>query len=798
IKEEAGIGSDVGDLSSSATFYANMSADEKASLRFGILSKNREPASLFSIGEQDGVLKVNGRIDREFLCDYSGTCVLEFDVAIHSESSFSNIAGVQVTVLDINDNEPSFPANEVLLEVSEGAKVGKEFKITGAADRDSLEEYKIQKYGLTLQENIFSLTSTKNSDGSSVINLRLETALDREKNENYSFNIVATDGGNPPKSGTMRVKVTVTDENDNPPVFTNSTYILNIKEDTPINFSVLKLKAIDMDVGQNGKVRYDFSPLQSAKGRSLFNIDGLSGDLTVAGDLSYEAGTSQDLYIVALDGGSPPLKTQKKVRVNILDNGNNPPRVTMTTLSTGETDVMEIPESATVGFFVAFVEVEDSDPGQSGQFECTTSNTSIFKLEIQAGKGYKVLLNTVLNRETQDSYDLRVTCTDQGEPPMSSTATLSLLVTDVNDKTPVFSHRIYNATIAENNSIGDFLVTVRATDDDIGVNAEIDYSVANNDRRISVSSSGIISARSIFDREEESKIIFTVLATDRGSSPLVGSAQVVVHILDKNDNRPAFVKPFYQMDIQENEVPGTSIGQIKAEDKDDLQNGQIEYFMAGSEGGVVPFEVLANGTVRSTKMLNREHNNKYTFTALARDKGSKPLTNSVDVIVTVKDINDNKPVVLFPTSGNHTVLISAFPESKSVIGKIIAYDEDSQENSKLHFSIVEGNDQGVFEIGDESGEIMVVNNWKLQSDHIYDLTIKVRDSGNPVLFDTTKLRVEASFDNITLGDAVPVKSDKYIVIAATVAGATCVLSLIIITAICLVLRGEKRKATAQP
>ncbi|KAK6173444.1 hypothetical protein SNE40_016892 [Patella caerulea] len=799
--EEEIVGTVVGDISNSPVFYSGMTATEISNLRFGILDKSREPASLFSIDESSGVLSVKQKIDRESVCDYTSTCTLEFSVAVHSvKTSFSNIAIVLVTILDINDNWPTFPANEVHLDVPEGTKIGKVFKITGAVDIDSPPENTIQTYELTLAENIFSLTSTKNLDGSSVINLKLETSLDREKKSGYTFNIIAKDGGTPPKTGTLRVKVTVTDENDNPPVFMNNTYSIDIKEDTPVNFTVLQVKAIDLDTDQNGQVRYHFSTMQSAKLKSLFTINPTTGDIRVAGALSYEAGATHQLIVVALDGGSPPLKTQTVVNVAILDNGNNAPRVRMNTLSSGETDVTDVSESATPGAFLAFVEVEDSDPGQSGRVECSTTDTD-FKLEVLQGKGYKVLLNRVLDRETQDTYELKVTCTDMGEPPMSSTANLKLIVADENDLPPVFTQQMYNATISENNEIGEYLVTVKATDNDFGTNAKIRYSFgegANGQFRMQ-SSSGIISAGKSFDREENSKITFTVIATDLGTPAQSSSTQVTVTILDKNDNRPTFVRPFYQLEIRENEVPHTVIGQIEAVDEDEGVNGVVEYFMAGSEGGVVPFEVLPNGTVRTTKMLNREHDNKYSFTALARDRGSKPLTNSVDILITVLDINDNKPVILFPTSGNHTVLISVFPEPNSIIGKIIAYDEDSGDNAKLRFSIVAGNGENVFDIDNETGEAMVINNWKLETDHVYDLTVRVEDSGNPILFDTTKLRVEAIFDNKTMSELVDgAKSDKYIVIAATVAGATCVLSLIIITAICLVLRGERRKASAQP
>ncbi|XP_067663340.1 protocadherin gamma-A4-like [Haliotis asinina] len=792
IPEEINLDTYVGNVSDSSAMFKNLSRAEKETLKFGILNKDSHPSKLFRIDPDSGKLYSQGRIDRETLCDFTDACRIEFDVAVHSPV-FSNIATVFIYVDDINDNAPTFPATEVTLDVSELASVGTVLKISGAVDRDSQFNNTIQSYDLS-QQDMFSLTTTKNLDGSSVINLLLGKSLDREVKDQYSFNIVASDGGSPPKTGTLAVTINVLDENDNPPRFQNSSYDVMVKEDIAVNSTIMVVSATDPDLGSNSKVRYQFSNLQSAKLQSLFSIDSVTGVIRVAGKLVYEPDTPYHLIVEALDSGYRSLMTQTVVTVTVLDSGNNPPHVRINTLTTGNT----VSEAAGMGFFVAYVEVEDSDSGENGEVVCNISSDA-FSLEPLSGrKGYKVLVNTILDRESKYSYNMSVMCQDRGNPPLFGSAVFQMYVTDVNDNTPQFQRKQYNVSIPENSPIGFSVLTVSAYDADRGDNSRLRYFVVEDTQKPSFRiqyDSGIITTNRRFDREVTPVIKFHVLAIDQGMVARTGTTEVTLHISDINDEFPAFTHQLFQFRVVENMDANVIVGNITATDLDAGLNGEIEYFIAESPDGMIPFKVFANGTVIAEESLDRELKSRYIFTVLARDKGSPPKTNSSEVSITVLDVNDNVPTILFPTTVNHTVFISRSPEKDSVIGKIVAYDADFGENSTLRFVISNGNGDDAFSIDSDTGETKVANIWKLQNDMVYDLTITVHDSGTPQLKAETHLIIDVQFDNDTSAlTPVRTKSDKYVIIAAAVAAATIILSIIIIAAICFVLRTDKRKS----
>ena len=800
INEELPIKSYVGNISDNQAVFNNISAEDRQKLKFGILDKTGTAASLFEIDVSSGVMRVARTIDRESVCDISEflSCYLDLNVAIHSSSPavmFNNVASVRIFIQDTNDNYPTFPASEVRLEVSEGAKVGTVLKISGAVDRDSLPNNTIQRYSITGQQGMFSLTAEKNPDGSSVVNLKLEQPLDREKKNLYAFKIIAYDGGSPPKTGRLDVAVTITDENDNPPKFAKESYDVTVKEDVLINHLIVRVSASDPDEGDNGRVTYQFSRMQSSKLQSLFSINSTTGEIRVAGKLEYDARKPHQLIVEALDGGVIPLKTQTVVTVTVLDSGNNAPIVNINTLSTENTRAVELSEAARTGFFVAYIDVEDSDTGDNGEVQCETPNQS-FKLEkLTGGKGYKVLVKTKLNREVKDKYKVIVICWDNGTPSLNTTASFQVVILDENDNSPQFGKKSYTASVPENSNKGTSVTRVTATDLDTGENGMVMFSLepkVTSVLRIH-GRSGDITTKGVLDRESTPFIKFKVFATDNGTPKLTGSTEVTLIITDVNDITPAFKTYIFEFNITENQDSDIVVGHVEAVDNDEGRNGEIEYFIAETPTGMVPFTVLPNGTVLATESLDREARSGYRFTVLARDRGSPPRTNSTEVRIHVLDINDHAPQILFPKSPNHTIHITDLPKPNSVIGKIVAFDPDYGENKTLQFFISTGNDEGVFTIDRENGETKVSNVWKMKREHVYELTISVQDSGNPPKSVSTNLFVDVKIANDTKLDLYGEKSEKYLVIAATVAAATCILSVVIIAAICYILRSDKRK-----
>ncbi|RUS90797.1 hypothetical protein EGW08_001416, partial [Elysia chlorotica] len=233
--EEEPVNTVVTRLAEQSSIFSSVDPSQIPLMTYDILGQNSEPANFFTVERDTGVVRLARTMDREQICEARRVCQVSFNVAIQAAAvPFSTVASVNVILTDINDMPPRFPARDVVLEVSEGVKVGKEMKISGAVDGDSNPEFTVRHYNTTPTLDMFSIHPTENPDGSSTINLRLEKELDRERKDQYIFNIIAYDGGNPSMSDYLRVTVQVTDDNDNSPEFQRAKYDFSINEDEQI------------------------------------------------------------------------------------------------------------------------------------------------------------------------------------------------------------------------------------------------------------------------------------------------------------------------------------------------------------------------------------------------------------------------------------------------------------------------------------------------------------------------------------------------------------------------------------
>ena len=389
-------------------------------------------------------------------------------------------------------------------------------------------------------------------------------------------------------------------------------------------------------------------------------------------------------------------------------------------------------------------------------------------------------------------------------------------VTDVNDNAPEFVRKLYQATVDENRAPGQYITQVAAQDADIGQNAEIVYSLEEGARGyLSIQPhSGVITTKLPLDREANQTLRFKVIASDSGIEPLAGDTVLVIKLRDVNDNSPVFKRSKFSYLISEKTANGTFIGQIEASDRDAGANGQIDYYFGGSSGGdtPLPIKVMKNGSLVVSGELDREKKDRYSFTVLARDRGGVPKSSAAPVEVKILDENDNDPVIIFPATKNHSIVISNFPEQGMVLARIIAYDEDEGGAQPLKFSIFGGDEDGAFSIDSQKGELVVRDITRLQNPHDYILSIKVEDVTNQPRNATTQLKIEVNFENKTdwyggtggrghgqAGDNGSGEEDKdgrrehYVVIVGVIGGVTLVLSIIIITAIIFILRSEKKR-----
>ncbi|CAL1531977.1 unnamed protein product [Lymnaea stagnalis] len=806
IDEEIPVGTVVVRLGDhSAQVYNSL---DPGQVNLAILDQNTPPANYFKVNQTTGMITVARRIDREDICDLVEICMVRFNMAIQSQPNakvaLSNVAKIQVLINDVNDNTPTFPARDVTLDVSEGAKVGTEIKISGAVDRDTKPEFTVQHYNTSPSIQEFSIRATNNLDGSSTINLRLERELDREETDAYMFNIVAYDGGITPRSDYLKVIIRVTDDNDNSPVFDTPRYQWTINKTEPVGAIVGQVTATDKDSGIYGNLTYSFSLASEMTNRGLFSINPMTGKISVTGDLRTlkRASSPINMYVDARDGGEPPRSGQTLVSIVVKSVGNDAPVVKINTVAAaGDTSALTIPETAPLDLFVAYVDVEDMDEGDAGKVDCKLVSGPDFKLSPLASKGYTILLNRQVDREERDWYKISVSCQDRANPPLETRVTLTVNITDVNDNTPEFEKSRYEGTVDENRA-DQFVLQVTARDVDSGANADVTYSLSGETMGLVKvhPRSGVVSTAAKLDREKNDRLTFRVFAVDNGETPKTGTAEVVVTIGDVNDNSPEFNATKFEFAVSELAINGTVFGRLAAYDLDIGANGQFEFHHGGSSSAdhaLLPVRVLKNGSLLVSGPLDREFKEMYSFVAVVRDRGENPRSSSVIVEVKVLDENDNDPVIIFPSSTNHTIVISNYPENGITLSQIIAFDIDRGNNSDLRYTIYDGDVDGAFSLGPTSGELVLRDRRRLANPACYNLSIKVEDTSSAPRNATARLKIEIAFENSTdlssLGQPAPSRGDHYIVIVGVIGGATFVLSIIIITAIIIMLHSEGGK-----
>ena len=768
---------------------------DRENIRFNILSQGNPLAVYFNINEKTGAFYTNGTIDRESLshCKFSENCEIRLDVSAQSTiGTFFVIIKVKVVVLDINDNTPYFVKSETNLEISESSIPNSSLSVEGAVDLDSGNN-SIQTYTVLPSGSPFLLSYDNSLIGSSTLKLILNQTLDREKVGSYDLVIKAIDGGTPPRSGSLLVHIDVSDVNDNRPSFSHLTYNITIEESTEAGSVILNMSATDKDLGKNGEVMYRLSPYQSDDIKQMFSINETHGNLSLIKPLTYYSGEVLKVIIEASDNADQPLISQATVYVKVLDSTNSPPIINVNLLSNDQR--ARIVESASIGAAVAHVGVTDEDTGRNGHVTCSV-NTVNFRLDKLDVNEYKVVVNVELDREKIDEYEISVTCNDSGIPPLSSTSTFKVTVMDVNDHSPTFIKTTYYADVYENNEIGVEVLRVSALDFDIGINAEIEYSLSQTGRfAFGIDPTfGIIFTNFKTDRENASEIHFKVVATDKGSPRKSSTANVAVKVLDVNDNSPRFTDPLFTFTIPENQKSGLFVGQLTAKDDDLGNNGTFDFILSKDNEPNLPFYISKNGTILTTEALDRErHPHGINFKVVAIDKGTPTSLNSTGyVTVFLSDENDNYPEIMFPNAENKTIAFLFDLPINSIIGKVKAQDRDYDINAKLVYSIAES--ISFISTDQDSGEIKL--NRPLTSDYVnrYPVTVIVEDQGVPKLSSNVSLTIIVLSHHILAPVPPEIKDDdNYMVIAVIIVCVTVIVAGSIILIIFLIRRNDQQR-----
>nr|XP_055187871.1 protocadherin gamma-A4 isoform X20 [Nyctereutes procyonoides] len=604
----------------------------------GVRIVSRGRTQLFALNLRSGSLVTAGRIDREELCDRSPKCVVSLEILLEDKVK---IFGIEVEIIDVNDNAPTFGIEQREIKVAENENPGTRFPLPEAFDPDvgvnSLQGYQ-------LSSNVhFSLDVPSGADGIKSPELVLQLALDREEEAVHHLLLTAFDGGDLAHSGTVKIHVTLVDTNDNAPVFTQPEYHVNVLENVPVGYRLLTVKATDPDEGANGEVTYSFRKVRD-KMSQLFQLNSLTGDITILGDLDYENSGFHDIDVEAHDG--PGLRARSKVLVTVLDVNDNAPEVTVTSLTSC------IQETSSPGTVIALFNVHDSDSGENGLVTCSILDNLPFTLEKTYGNYHRLLTRRTLDREEVSEYNITVTATDHGIPPLSTETHISLQVADINDNPPTFPHASYSAYIPENNPKGAPILSMSAQDPDSMENARVTYSLAEDTLHgmplsscVSINSdTGVLYALCSFDYEQIRDLQLLVTASDSGEPPLSSNVSLSIFILDQNDNAPEILYPTLPTDVSTGvelapryAESGYLVTKVVAVDRDSGQNAWLSYhLLKASEPGL--FQVgLHTGEVRTARALLDRDALKQSLVVAVQDHGQPPLSATVTLTVALAD-----------------------------------------------------------------------------------------------------------------------------------------------------------------
>ena len=580
----------------------------------------------FRLERGSGRLVVAERLDREEMCGRSRTCTLAFELLLADPLQFFPI---EVSVEDINDHSPVFPDERVTFKILETSDPGTRFPVGAAQDLD-IGSNDIQAYSIIPENEYFTVFIQ--SENEKFIELVLEKPLDREEQPEMDFTLVATDGGSPPRSGTTQIHIIVMDVNDNAPVFTQKVYIGHVLENAPEGSVVLRVVANDADEGFNGDISYQFS--QSVGHRhSLFTINSKTGEIGIAKPLDFETEKKHKLTVQAVDGGG--LSSMCNVIVEVLDVNDNAPEIVVSSFSS------PIPENVEPGTVVALFAVRDQDSGVNGEITCALEEQLSFALRPAFKNYYELVTVSTLDREERAQHMVVVTAADAGSPPLTSTHTFSVDISDVNDNAPVFNQTSYTMYVHENNAPALLVGAVKATDADAGPNAKVSYSVvpARGPEEepcscVSVNSeSGGVFVLRPLDYEQLRQLEVVVSAADAGSPPLSSSVSVRLLVVDENDNAPLVLHPSAQDSSPPSSelVPagaeaGDLVSKVVAVDADSGQNSWLSYqLLRATEPGL--FAVGAqSGEVRLRRPPTERDAAKQKLVVLVRDNGRPPLS----------------------------------------------------------------------------------------------------------------------------------------------------------------------------
>uniref|UniRef100_A0A8C1ZW21 Protocadherin-16 n=1 Tax=Cyprinus carpio TaxID=7962 RepID=A0A8C1ZW21_CYPCA len=713
---------------SAGTCFLEVKADDADGGSFGAITYSigsgpaSAPSSQFTINKETGQVCTSVALDRD-----EGSESFDFTVTATDGGGLTSSASVKVSLVDINDNRPTFYPVNYAVSLSTQSMPGTSVVRVTAHDPDAGANGKVTYH--TVPDggsNFFTL----NKD-TGVISL--SRSLHGKANSVITMVITAQDGGGLTAPVNARVNISVVAGSVAPPVFEQTQYFFTVSEDVLRGTEVGVVRAS----GRNGVSKDVTYAISAGDPDGYFMVDPETGALRTSLPLDHESRPFFDLEVQACSG-SPPAFGETRVRVTIADVNDNAP-----IFSPSSSESLLLPEATKMGTVVYRVQAEDRDSGPNGQLSfdlMSAGGQRTFGVERSSGE---IRLIGSLSYDSVPRYDLQVIAKDSGAPQLSATFSLVVHIQAENDQGPVFDTMTYRVELKENTPLNTNFLQVRALSRDPNGNggtskgstpaSTLAYRLRPDGDAAGFGiapDSGWLFVKSALDREAKDIYLLTVLATSgSGQMGKTGSATVRVSVTDENDNSPRFSQERVFLAVRENLPAGTGFGRVSATDRDAGLNSRLAYRLLHTDRY---FQINSHtGEISTRAALDREHQSSYQLIVVVQDGGTPPRSATGTAHITVLDENDNAPAFSHTQPGREILIqVQEGLPAGSLLGTLHAKDPDEGENGTIFYSL-SGSRAERFSLNPNTGELRSSSPLRRAEKAEYSFTVTATDRGAP-------------------------------------------------------------------
>ncbi|CAH0583152.1 unnamed protein product [Chrysodeixis includens] len=574
----------------------------------------------------------------------------------------------------------------------------------------------VPKYTFELTTSFFDI----DKDGYLVVS---DEKLDRDQPNSgkFRFQVVAREANGGAASAPYSLGVQLLDQNDNAPVIPKTQPIIVPASLEPT--AVHKVEAVDIDEGENARITYSIYHV-SNNGGNKFTIDPNTGVISSTGRL--QAGEQYSVTLRATDAKG--LSSQGIVELYVAPGPNTrPPQFS------SRDYYAPVSEGAAINSTVTTVTAKD--PENEPVTYSIASGNDLRQFAIGSNTGIITVIRS-LDREVLTRYQLMVRAEDPGR--LSSTATVNIKVTDINDNNPKFDEDSYLFHVKEG-AANEFVGYVHATDIDEGVNAMISYSIPPHLPFTIDNSTGLINTKTVLDYETTKDYAFVVTATDGAIDKRLGTASVTVQVQDIPDEAPIFTQSLYSVHVPEN-AANYPVVKVQAEDPDTTP--EITYTIVIGDTELFSID-RKTGMIRTLKALDREMIARHEITVGTEENSSQDQGATTMVEVFVNDKNDNAPIF---TSVVRPVTIEDSSSIGSLVQTVVATDSDATApNNRVRYKLVgRGKASIYFHVEPDTGAVRVRDDLRKETDSEYTVDVQAYDQGEPMMSSVSSLTVYVS------------------------------------------------------